>query len=73
MNDGFWVIWIPGTGLLVCPPCSLSSQYLRNYFPSPTLALNKAWSIPAMHDVTWNQVVVLAVALLVALWAGWLD
>jgi prepilin peptidase CpaA len=27
----------------------------------------------AMHNVMWNQVAVWAVALLVALWAGWLD
>jgi prepilin peptidase CpaA len=27
----------------------------------------------AMHNVMWNQVVVWALALLVAIWAGWLD
>lgn len=29
--------------------------------------------MPVMHDVMWNQVSVWALALLVALWAGWLD
>ncbi|MGA8185747.1 MAG: A24 family peptidase, partial [Terriglobia bacterium] len=29
--------------------------------------------MPAIHDVMWNQVAVWALALLVALWAGWLD
>ena len=29
--------------------------------------------MPVMHDVMWNQVAVWALALIVALWAGWLD